>query len=110
MLPDVSEMIPRNARNKMRVMFVIENGSEYFRAVGIDGPTGKTCVCFVIQTEEGQRFMGTLFTKQTILDIMALKGKNLQYYVVTGKFSKTSVTGNSGEKYYPIIGEIEGVA
>jgi hypothetical protein len=41
---------------------------------------------------------------------MALKGKNLQYYVVTGKFSKIAVTGNSGEKYYPIIGEIEGVA
>jgi len=110
MLPDVSKMIPRNARKNMRVMFVIESGSEAFNAVGIDEPTGKTCVCFVMQTEDGQRFMGTLFTKQTFLDILALKGRNLSHYVVTGKFSKAAVTGNGGETYCPIIGEIKGIA
>ena len=109
MLPDISKMIPRNVRKNMSVTFLLDGGPESFNAAGIDEPTGKTCVCFVIQTDEGQRFMGTVFTKQTLLDIFSLKGKKLQCYAVTGKFSKREVIGNGGEKYHPIIGKIEGV-
>lgn len=109
MLPDISGMITREQRRKMTVVFLLENRLSSFYVVGIDEVTGKTCVCFVSESEDGKRFMGTLFTKQTILDVVALKGRNLDYYAITGKFSKKSVTGNSGETYYPIIGKIEGI-